>query len=150
MVAHLQVSDTLEVSIHNVHIIISITNNSTISIDRCLRYSADFNEATIPKSASFQLISNSCQRISSITSRLLLTYEKIGEPHADMTDGEPLEQCDEFRTKFFTSGEECRQERRAKRAELREVGRLEALKRGRLPSRNTKEHKIEVNKKRFE
>lgn len=103
----------------------------------------------IPQSVCFNLISKSGQRISSVSSRLLLTYEKIGEP--TVSGGEDgYQQCDDFRMKFFTSGEECRQERKAKRAELREQGRLEALKRGKPPCRNTREYKTEINKKRFE
>lgn len=103
----------------------------------------------IPKSTCFELIANSCQRISSVTSRLLLTYEKVAEP-IDDTDDEHFQPIDDFRMKFFTSGEECRQERRTKRAELREIGRLEALKRGTYHNPNAKQLKIDANKKRFE
>lgn len=103
----------------------------------------------IPKKSCFELIAQSEQRISAVTSRILLTYEKIAEP-SDGDVGHSVDQVDDFRQKFFTSDEENRKERRIKRAELRELGRLEATKRGKTHCRNTKEYKINANKKRFE
>lgn len=88
-----------------------------------------------------KLVANSEQVLSLLTSRRLLTYEKIAEPCADCDD--VFEQIGDFRAKFFTSGEETRQERKLRQAELKEIGRQEALKRGKIIIKNGKQHKIE-------
>lgn len=58
----------------------------------------DYSEVTIPKHRCLKLVANSEQDISLITSRRLLTYEKIAE-----FDGtQSIQMCDsvgEFRTK---------------------------------------------------
>lgn len=86
-----------------------------------------------------KLIANSEQVLSSLTSRRLLTYEKVAEPN-EMSDN-VIKHIDDFRAKFFTSGEETRQERRIRQAELKEIGRQEALKRGKIIVKNGKQHK---------
>lgn len=43
-----------------------------------------------------------------------------------------------FVLRFFASGEETRQKRRIHRAELKEIGRLEAIKRGKTVKENGK------------
>lgn len=88
-----------------------------------------------------KLVANSEQVLSSLTSRRLLTYEKIAEPSADRDD--VIEQIDDFRAKFFAFGKETRQERKLRQAELKEIGRQEALKRGKIIVKNCKQHKNE-------
>lgn len=88
-----------------------------------------------------KLVANSEQVLSSLTSRRLLTYEKIAEPN-DTTD-EIVEGLGDFRAKFFAMGDETRTERRLRQAELREIGRQEALKRGKVISTDKKQNKIE-------
>ncbi|KAL5285491.1 TRMT11 family protein [Megaselia abdita] len=91
----------------------------------------DYNDGMIPQHECLKLVSNSEQPLSGITSRRLLTYEKVEEYSEDAersTKGEILE----FRPRYFDSGLESRQERRTRRAQLREIGRLEAIKRGKV------------------
>lgn len=88
-----------------------------------------------------KLIANSEQILSSLTSRRLLTYEKIAEPTD--TNDDVIEQIDDFRAKFFAIGDETRQERRIRRAEIREIGRQEALKRGKIILENGKVSNIQ-------
>lgn len=82
----------------------------------------------MPTHPCLNLKANSEQTLSKFTSRRLLTYEKFAEPPED----EPLHgenHIVDFRMKYFEVREETRQERRTKKALLREQGRLEALKR---------------------
>lgn len=82
---------------------------------------------------SLKLIANSEQHLSTIVARRLLTYEKIAEPTAD--DLENVENLqNDFRPKFFSINyiDTEREEKRIKRAEQKELGRQEALKRGKV------------------
>lgn len=85
----------------------------------------------IPQHGCLNLVSNSEQPLSGITSRRLLTYEKV-EEYSDDVESSTREDILEFRPRYFDSGLESRQERRTRRAELREIGRLEAVKRGKV------------------
>lgn len=91
----------------------------------------------LPKHTCFELVANSEQDISAAVSRRLLTYEKTSEPFPDVVEVVTDELAD-FRLKFFASGEETRHERRIQRAELREIGRQEAIKRGKTVDANGK------------
>lgn len=91
----------------------------------------------MPKHSCFELIANSEQDISAAVSRRLLTFEKIAEPCSDAIEVITDDIAD-FRLKFFASGEETRHERRIQRAELREIGRQEAIKRGKVLDENGK------------
>lgn len=91
----------------------------------------DYTEDCIPKSNCLKLIANSEQYLSSIASRRLLTYEKIAEPTSDDVD-RINSVNDDFRTKFFAFDDLERQERRIQKAELREIGKQEAAKRGKI------------------
>lgn len=88
----------------------------------------DYSENGLPAHPCLKLVGNSEQVLSKHTSRRLLTYEKINEP-----EEVPHEICDnnivDFRAKFYETREESRQERRIKKAALKEKGRLEAEKR---------------------
>lgn len=104
----------------------------------------------IPSHRNLQLISNSEQPLTGQTSRRLLTYEKSFE-QLDTFKGEELVDASttpDFRERYFDSGFETRTERRIRKAELREHGRLEALKRGKIILDN-REQKCNLNKSRF-
>lgn len=104
----------------------------------------------LPKTNCFKLTANSEQSISSLTSRRLLTYEKIAEPDEQSTYEDVINSMSDFRQKFFNPSTQTRQERRLQQAELRELGRQEAMKRGKLYVDQIKERKINENKKRFQ
>lgn len=105
-------------------------------------FKADYKEAiTIPQHGCLELVANSEQNISALTSRRLLTYAKIAELPADADAGrkrDAVESVGDFRTRFFESEEETRQERRMRKAELKEIGRQEALNRGKRLDENGK------------
>lgn len=94
-------------------------------------YREDYCDEKLPNHSCFEIISNSEQVLSGFTSRRLITYEKIAEPD----DNEVLS-CDtngiDFRSRYFCPYEETRKERRLKKAELRVIGKQEALKRGKI------------------
>lgn len=111
----------------------------------------DYNEQMIPKHDCLNLVANSEQPLSGLTSRRLLTFEKHSEPTHNISTNMIKENFAigaEFRERYFDSGLESRTERRLRKAEQREKGRLEALSRGKdLP--NGKEIKCNKNKARF-
>lgn len=103
----------------------------------------------LPQHPHLKLIANSEQHLTGQTLRRLLTYEKHSEPLATtenmvLTDG-PLV---DFRERYFDSNIETRSERRTKQALLREKGREEALKRGKIVG-DSKLAKCNLNKARF-
>lgn len=73
-------------------------------------------------------MSNSEQILSKLTSRRLLTFEKISHNTSENTEENESKIVD-FRMRYFEVREETRQERRMKKAMLREQGRLEHIKR---------------------
>lgn len=104
----------------------------------------EYTEDCIPKSNCLKLIANSEQYLSSIASRRLLTYEKISEPTLEGV--ESINNVnDDFRTKFFAFDDIERQERRIQRAELREIGKQEAAKRGKIIDDNEKSMLTEIS-----
>ncbi|XP_055843285.1 tRNA (guanine(10)-N2)-methyltransferase homolog [Episyrphus balteatus] len=105
----------------------------------------DYSKELLPRSKHLELVANSEQPLTGQTSRRLLTYQKISEP---MDDSSPETELIEFRERYFDSGIESRTERRTRRAELREIGRQEALKRGKVLKKDAKTHKTELNKNR--
>lgn len=98
------------------------------------------------------LISNSEQPLTGQTARRLLTYEKISEPLGSSAEQEVVINeaalAMDFRERYFDNGCETRTERRLRQAELREQGRLEALKRGKIVG-DGREQKCNLNKARF-
>ncbi|KAG4067199.1 hypothetical protein HA402_000190 [Bradysia odoriphaga] len=95
----------------------------------------DYCEEYLPKHNSLQLVANSEQDISAISSRRLLTYEKVSEPCDEPEGTNSNEIIAEFRNKFFTYGEDTREERRLKQARLRAYGKQQAmLRRSKLDS----------------
>lgn len=103
----------------------------------------------IPLHKNLQLISNSEQPLTGQTARRLLTYEKNSEQSS--ADNAVIMECPlamEFRERYFDYGFETRTERRLRKAELREQGRLEAIKRGKIVF-EVREQKCNLNKARF-
>lgn len=83
------------------------------------------------------------QKLSSRVRRFLLTYEKQTEPNDEIRVSEKHEEIDvpeadcssdyniEFRDRYFTNNLEA-QERKLRKAQLKEEGRQQALKRGKI------------------
>lgn len=74
-------------------------------------------------------MANSEQILSKLTSRRLLTYEKVTEPIEQEASIENENSIMDFRMKYFEVREETRKERRIKKAMLKEKDRLEYIKR---------------------
>lgn len=87
-----------------------------------------YSEDSLPNHTCLKLVANSEQILSKLTSRRLLTYEKIAEI-AEETPQDNGNQIIDFRMRYFEVREETRKERRMKKAALKEKGRLEYLKR---------------------
>lgn len=66
-----------------------------------------------------------------------MTYEKIAEPTTNILENIESMQ-DDFRPKFFAENDAERQEKKIQRAELKELGKREALKRGKTIDDNGK------------
>lgn len=104
----------------------------------------DYNDGMIPQHGCLEIVANSEQPLSGITSRRLLTYEKVAEFTEDC-ESSTKEDILEFRPRYFDSGLESRQERRIRKAERREIGRLEAIKRGKILDEKDGKFKKVVN-----
>lgn len=95
----------------------------------------DYIESGLPQHPCLSLVGNSEQILSRLTSRRLLTYEKVKEcdNFVHLTEGlllnSTFKDITDFRTKFYETREETRHERRTKKALLKEQGRIEAKKR---------------------
>lgn len=89
----------------------------------------DYSESCIPTSNCFKLLANTEQVLNSIAARRLITYEKIAEPNVIQIEN-IANIKDDFRPKFFAENDAERKERKMHRMELKEIGRQEALKRG--------------------
>lgn len=76
----------------------------------------DYTEDHLPSHPCLSLISNSEQILSKLTSRRLLTYEKVHEtvPHMPV---DPNSGTHNFREKYFAFGEISRKERKERKAE---------------------------------
>lgn len=99
-------------------------------------------EQLVPRHPNLSLLAYSEQKLSSRSRRFLLTYEKQSEPN-DIINGTEKNQSDdallenystdynvEFRDRYFTNDLEARQKRRQRKAQVKEEGRQQALKRG--------------------
>lgn len=104
----------------------------------------------IPQHSSLVLVGNSEQPLSGLTSRRLLTYEKrdISVPDSSQASCK-LSNSYDFRDRYFNNAPESRTERRLRKAEQRELGRIEAQKRGKVIIDN-KMAKNNLNKSRFQ
>lgn len=81
----------------------------------------------MPNHSCLKLEANSEQTLSKLTSRRLLTYEKVSEPSQQPQQSE--NKIVDFRMKYFEVREDSRKERRTRKAMLREQERLEYLRR---------------------
>ncbi|KAM7359387.1 tRNA (guanine(10)-N(2))-methyltransferase homolog [Cochliomyia hominivorax] len=111
----------------------------------------DYSEEMIPLHKNLTLIANSEQPLTGQTARRLLTYEKCSEPVGILEDEVLINEAalaSDFRERYFDNGCETRMERRLRKAEQREHGRLEALKRGKIVG-DGREQKCNLNKARF-
>ncbi|XP_059612060.1 tRNA (guanine(10)-N2)-methyltransferase homolog [Phlebotomus argentipes] len=88
----------------------------------------EYTDSVLPSHPCMALLANSEQILSKFSARRLLTFEKITEG-CDAADGESSGAQVDFRHKYFSHGEETREERRLQRAQLRQIGREEAAKR---------------------
>lgn len=106
-----------------------------------------YNDKMIPQHSALKLISNSEQKLQGITSRRLLTYEKIAE-EGELINNELLEGLN-FRESYFNLLDEKKiREKKEKTENLRIKNEHESAKRGiKLP--NLYEYKQNASKKRF-
>ncbi|XP_068154318.1 tRNA (guanine(10)-N2)-methyltransferase homolog [Drosophila tropicalis] len=111
----------------------------------------DYSEATLPQHRNLQLVANSEQLLTGQTARRLLTYEKCSQTEPS-DNGAPIQVAtpsEDFRDRYFNNCVESRQERRMRKAEQREQGRLEMQRRGKVPS-DGRAKKCDLNKSRFD
>ncbi|KAH8369225.1 hypothetical protein KR009_004778 [Drosophila setifemur] len=109
----------------------------------------DYLPAMVPQHKHLSLVANSEQKLTGNTSRRLLTYEKCANycaPEASQLQ-EPSSSLD-FRDRYFNSALESRKDRRMRKAQQRELGRVEMELRGKIPS-DGRAKKCELNKARF-
>lgn len=84
--------------VNNLIVLVLCFFESKHNSDSFLFYRSDYSEKIIPKHSCFTLISNSEQNISALTSRRLLTYEKVSEPDEDAVET-VVDEITDFRTK---------------------------------------------------
>lgn len=87
-----------------------------------------YTEDCLPKHSCLKLLANSEQILSKLTSRRLLTYEKVAE-FVEQQATQFENKIVDFRMQYLEVREETRKERRMRKAMLREQGRLEYIKR---------------------
>ncbi|XP_044761026.1 tRNA (guanine(10)-N2)-methyltransferase homolog [Coccinella septempunctata] len=85
----------------------------------------DYTEEGLPSHPCLKLVANSEQVLSKLTSRRLLTYEKIQEPSPGTEIN--IDKILDFRDKYFETREESRNEKRIREAKLREENRIKYL-----------------------
>ncbi|EAT44751.1 AAEL003922-PA [Aedes aegypti] len=91
----------------------------------------DFTPDMLPRHKCLQLVANSVQPLTVYSARRLLTYEKISDREEDM-DSYELSQLmiDNFRQRYMKTVLQNSGTRKERRLALRDVGREEAMKRG--------------------
>ncbi|CAG9859883.1 unnamed protein product [Phyllotreta striolata] len=82
----------------------------------------DYNEKCLPSHPCFTLTANSEQGLSKVTSRRLLTFEKIREPTVEEMQQYTCNISD-FREKYYEAREESRTERRLRESKIRQDNR---------------------------
>lgn len=85
----------------------------------------EYNEKRLPSHPCLNLIANSEQVLTKVTSRRLLTFEKTRNPEEEELNHD-VETVD-FRERYFVVREETRKERRMREARIREENRLKHL-----------------------
>ncbi|RZC34191.1 tRNA (guanine(10)-N2)-methyltransferase -like, partial [Asbolus verrucosus] len=89
----------------------------------------DYQESGLPSHPCLKLVANSEQVLTKITSRRLLTFEKIRHP--SVTELHLNEsQITDFREKYFVAREETRKERRMREARIRKENWMKAKQEG--------------------
>lgn len=100
----------------------------------------------IPQHSALKLMSNSEQRLQGITSRRLLTYEKIAQ-EGELIENELLEGLN-FRDQYFCMLDEKKTKTKEKKTEALRKRNSESAKRGvKIP--NLYEYKQNANKKKL-
>ncbi|CAG9580128.1 unnamed protein product [Danaus chrysippus] len=74
----------------------------------------DYKEEDLPSHPSLKLVANSEQLLSKLTARRLLTYEKIND-QLPSNVGDTMSGTQNFREKYFASGDATRKQRHEKR-----------------------------------
>ncbi|XP_034662483.1 tRNA (guanine(10)-N2)-methyltransferase homolog [Drosophila subobscura] len=112
----------------------------------------DYDEEMLPHHKHLRLVANSEQPLTGNTSRRLLTYEKISEySHSEASESRTTfvnTPSEDFRDRYFNNALESRKDRRMRKSELRELGRLEMASRGKIPT-DARAKKCDLNKARF-
>ncbi|XP_016950739.1 tRNA (guanine(10)-N2)-methyltransferase homolog [Drosophila biarmipes] len=112
----------------------------------------DYNPKILPNHEYLQLVANSEQPLTGNTARRLLTYEKCSEyssPGRSLVSATQITTLAQgFRDRYFNNDLESRKERRMRKAEQREQGRIEMEARGKIPS-NGRSKKCDLNNSRF-
>ncbi|XP_055601636.1 tRNA (guanine(10)-N2)-methyltransferase homolog [Uranotaenia lowii] len=91
----------------------------------------DFTPDMLPRHKCLELVANSVQPLTTYSARRLLTYEKISDREEDMDSYQLSEQMvDNFRQRYMKTVLQSSGTRKERRLALREVGREEAIKRG--------------------
>ncbi|KAJ8942253.1 hypothetical protein NQ318_003100 [Aromia moschata] len=90
-------------------------------------YREDYDEGCLPSHSCMKLVANCEQGLSKVTSRRLLTFEKVRQPTTEELDMNHDNIMD-FREKYFVLREETRKERRTQEAKIREENRLKHRK----------------------
>lgn len=101
----------------------------------------DYTEKLLPQHSALEIVANSEQKLNGEATRRLLTYEKIRES-GEIIETVELKEVD-FRMKYFTQGDEDKQE---KRSAAHKQNLIEAAKRGK-EIKNITEWKKKNNKK---
>ncbi|XP_016983379.1 tRNA (guanine(10)-N2)-methyltransferase homolog [Drosophila rhopaloa] len=112
----------------------------------------DYDPKMLPQHQHLHLVANSEQLLTGNTARRLLTYEKcskyiLPDPSLVSTTQVPTPSQD-FRDRYFNNALESRKERRMRKAEQREQGRVEMEARGKIPT-DGRSKKCDMNKARF-
>uniref|UniRef100_A0AAG5CWZ6 tRNA (guanine(10)-N(2))-methyltransferase TRMT11 n=1 Tax=Anopheles atroparvus TaxID=41427 RepID=A0AAG5CWZ6_ANOAO len=91
----------------------------------------DYESNILPRHKCLQLVANSEQPLSGYSSRRLLTYEKIlGNTDEEDAFEMPVTVVENFRQRYFTELAVDNGTRKERRLAMREVGRKEAIERG--------------------
>ncbi|KAL9693583.1 hypothetical protein quinque_012868 [Culex quinquefasciatus] len=91
----------------------------------------DFTDEMLPRHKCLKLVANSEQTLTVYSARRLLTYEKVSDRVEDL-DSYELAQAmvDTFRRRYMNMVQQTSGTRKERRAALRDVGREEAMRRG--------------------
>ncbi|XP_017057018.1 tRNA (guanine(10)-N2)-methyltransferase homolog [Drosophila ficusphila] len=112
----------------------------------------DYDEKMLPEHQYLSLVANSEQPLTGNTARRLLTYEKSAEycpPDRSLASAADMPALPQnFRDRYFNNALESRKERRMRKAEQREQGRVEMEARGKVPT-DGRSKKCNLNKARF-